>query len=98
MFRWTDYEIVTETAKANSPRFSATHTNTPFARHPGTLLAATHRISNLTREEALHWLTHDPHGRSFARERGEPLDVLADHLVAASRSQLRNATRHQKWT
>ena len=43
-----------------------------------------HHISGLTREEALHWLAHDPHGRSFARERGEPLDVLADHLVEAS--------------
>ena len=43
-----------------------------------------HHIENLTRAEALHWLAHDPHGRSFARERGEPLDVLADHLVAAS--------------
>ena len=43
-----------------------------------------HHIENLTREEALHWLAHDPHGRSFARERGEPLSVLADLLVEAS--------------
>ena len=43
-----------------------------------------HHIENLTREEAKHLLAHDPHGRAFARERGEPLDVLADHLVEAS--------------
>ena len=43
-----------------------------------------HHIENLTREEALHWLAHDAHGRSFARERGSPFDDLADHLVEAS--------------
>ena len=43
-----------------------------------------HRIEGLSREEALHWLAHDRHGRAFARERGEPLDMLADHLVEAS--------------
>ena len=32
----------------------------------------------------MHWLAHDPHGRSFARERGEPISDLADLLVEAS--------------
>ena len=43
-----------------------------------------HHVENLTREEALHWLAHDPHGRSLARERGEPISDLADLLVEAS--------------
>jgi hypothetical protein len=49
-----------------------------------------HHIENLTREEAMHWLAYDPNGRSFARERGEPLDTLADHLVEASGMNVNN--------
>jgi hypothetical protein len=43
-----------------------------------------HQIRGLTREEAAHWIVHDRHGRAWARERSEPLDVLVDHLVEAS--------------
>jgi hypothetical protein len=44
-----------------------------------------HHIPNLTREEALHFLVHDPNGRSFARQRREPISDLADYLVEASK-------------
>jgi hypothetical protein len=44
-------------------------------------------IPDLTRAEALHWLSHDRNGRSLARERGEPLDVLADLIVEASKNR-----------
>jgi hypothetical protein len=39
---------------------------------------------------------HDAHGRSFARERGEPLDVLADHLVEASKRPSENAVTNKR--
>ena len=85
MFRWTDYEMIPKPQSDFAKIFGApreyTFRKAMYRNATGRQL---HRISNLTREEALHWLTHDPHGRSFARERGEPLDVLADHLVAAS--------------
>jgi hypothetical protein len=50
----------------------------------GTIGSRLHQLEGLTREEAMHWLMHARHGRAFARERGEPLDTLADHLVEAS--------------
>jgi hypothetical protein len=62
------------------------------ARYRGGSGSRLHHISGLTREEALHWLAHDKHGRAFARERGEPLDVLADHLVEAS---MRPTNKHE---
>jgi hypothetical protein len=43
-----------------------------------------HRVANLTREEAKHFLLHDAHGRTLLRDTGGDIDVLADHLVEAS--------------
>jgi hypothetical protein len=85
MFRWTDYEMVPKPQSTYAKIFGAPREYTfRKAMYRGGSGRRLHHIANLTREEALHWLAHDPHGRSFARERGEPLDVLADHLVEAS--------------
>ena len=43
-----------------------------------------HRVANLTREEAKHFLLHDATGRSLLRDTGGDIDALADHLVEAS--------------
>jgi hypothetical protein len=51
-----------------------------------------HRLQNLTREEAKHWLLHDPHGRALLRESGSAIDALADHLCEASNKHKREAT------
>jgi hypothetical protein len=48
---------------------------------PGSRL---HRIENLTREEAKHFLLHDRHGRALLRDAGGDIDELADHIVEAS--------------
>lgn len=48
---------------------------------PGSRL---HRIENLTREEAKHFLLHDRHGRALLRDVGGDIDTLADNLVEAS--------------
>ena len=45
---------------------------------PGSRL---HRIENLTREEAKHFLLHDRHGRALLRDVGGDIDTLADILV-----------------
>ena len=86
MFDWRDYEMVPKPQSTYAKIFGAPR-EYEFVRkasYRGGSGRRLHHIENLTREEALHWLAHDAHGRSFARERGEPLDVLADHLVEAS--------------
>jgi hypothetical protein len=50
-----------------------------------------HRLPNLTREEAKHWLLHDAHGRALLRESGSGIDELADHLCEASNKHKREA-------
>jgi hypothetical protein len=86
MFDWRDYEMVPKPQSVYAKIFGAPREyEFREATYRGGSGRRLHHIENLTREEALHWLAHDPHGRALARERGEPLDTLADHLVEASK-------------
>jgi hypothetical protein len=86
MFSWANYEMVAEPQSDFARIFGAkpTYKYVRKATYRGGSGRRFHHVENLTREEALHWLAHDPHGRSFARERGEPTSDLADLLVEAS--------------
>jgi hypothetical protein len=83
---WRDWEIVAQPQSDFARIFKARpeYYVVRKATYRGGSGRRLHHIENLTREEALHWLAHDPHGRSFARERGEPISDLADLLVEAS--------------
>jgi hypothetical protein len=55
------------------------------ARYRGSSGRRPHHISGLSREEAKHFLLHDPHGRALQRDFPNiPFDELADHLCEAS--------------
>jgi hypothetical protein len=83
MLDWRDFEMVPAEPQSEFARIFGKRREYVVrkATYRGGSGHRLHHIENLTREEALHWLAHDPHGRSFARERSEPLDVLADHPV-----------------
>jgi hypothetical protein len=55
------------------------------ARYRGSSGRRPHHISGSSREEAKHFLLHDPHGRALQRDFPNiPFDELADHLCEAS--------------
>jgi hypothetical protein len=56
------------------------------AQYRGGTGSRLHQIKSLTREEALHFLLHDPHGRQLRRDFHDvSFDALADHVCEASR-------------
>jgi hypothetical protein len=97
MFRWADYEMIAKPQSVYAKIFGVPpEYEFRKATYRGGSGRRLHHIEGLTREEALHFLMHDAHGRSFARERGEPLDVLADHLVEASKRPSENAVTNKR--
>jgi hypothetical protein len=87
MFRWTDYEMVPKPQSTYAKIFGAPR-EYQFVRkasYRGGSGRRLHHIENLTREEAKHFLLHDPHGRQLQRDFPNiPFDELVDHLCEAS--------------
>jgi hypothetical protein len=93
MMDWRDYEMIPQPRSVyqkifNSPRRYIIRKAGYRGGVDGGIL---HRLPNLTRAEALHWLLHDPHGRALLRDSGADVDELADHLCEASNKQKREA-------
>jgi hypothetical protein len=87
MFRWSDYDMVPKPQSTYAKIFGARpeyEFGKAMYRDGAVTGRHLHRVANWTREEAMHFLLHDAHGRALLRDTGGDIDTLTDHLVEAS--------------